>query len=67
LVFPTLIAAMGLTHLVAFWAMMGQTASAGLQSLSTRSVLTVLVFDIVELVILVVLALQLYPFFLSLI
>jgi hypothetical protein len=67
LVFLTLIAAMGLTHLVAFWAMMGQTASAGLQGPSTRSVSTVLVFDIVELVILVFLALQLYPFFLSLI
>ena len=63
LIFLTLIALLGLTHLVAFWALMGQTASAWLQKLTTRKVSKILAFDIVELIILVALALQFYRFF----
>jgi hypothetical protein len=60
LIFLTLIAVIGLAHLVAFWALMGETASAWFRDLTKHTVSKILAFDVVELVVLLVLALRFY-------
>jgi hypothetical protein len=60
IVFLTLVSILGLFHLGAFWALLGRKAGNQLQKLTSRRVMGVLLFDILELAILVALAFQLY-------
>lgn len=63
LLFLTLIAVLGVLHLTALQALVDKKGRDFLQTLTTRQVAGVALFDAVELVILIVLAMQFYPFF----
>ncbi len=60
IVFLTFIAILGLFHLAAFQALLGRKAESSLKNLTSRGVKGFLIFDVVELAILVALAIQLY-------
>lgn len=63
LIFLTLIALLGLVHLVAFQASVGGASEKMLRKLTMRRVVGVLAFDGVEVLILLALAVQFYPMF----
>ena len=63
LLFLTLIALLGVIHLTALQALLSKKRGDLPRMLTTRRVTGVLLFDTVELLILIVLAVQFYPFF----
>lgn len=60
----TIIASLGLIHLAGLQALLGRAGGKWLQTLTVRRVTGVLIFDSLELVVLVGIVFQFYPYFL---